>query len=180
VPASNRGGRTWSRGPNKLSASYRARLTRAGITREQWLAGANVQSARGHTYRAPNAAPKEATTRLVRGEATEADVAAIKAWRKTSPLPTGAFGLNDDVAAAVSQLGPPSGWGHVEFTPRSGGQSWTMTVTPKRYMDGDTVLTHEYDRTVEIPGGGGSGTTGAREVLDWLQGEEIDFDVAGS
>ena len=55
-----------------------------------------------------------------------------------------------------------------------------MTVTPRRYMDGDTVLTHAYDKTVEIPGGGGSGTSGAREVLDWLAGEEIGFDVMGS
>ena len=88
--------------------------------------------------------------------------------------------MSDDVAAAVSQLGNPKGWGHIEFTPRAGGEPWTMTVTPKRYMDGDTVKTHAYDRTVQIPGGGGSGTVGAREVLDWLAGEELDYDVMGS
>ena len=55
-----------------------------------------------------------------------------------------------------------------------------LVVTPKRYMDGDQVLTHEYDRTVQIPGGGGSGTTGAREVLDWLVEEDRDFDVMGT
>ena len=55
-----------------------------------------------------------------------------------------------------------------------------MTVTPKRYMDGETVLSHAYDKSVDIPGGGGSGTSGAREVLDWLSGEGRDFDVAGT
>jgi len=88
--------------------------------------------------------------------------------------------MSTDVAAPLSQLGNPRTWGHVEFTPRGDGQPWTMTVTPKRYMDGDTVLTHAYDRSVEIPGGGGAGTTGAREVLDFLAGEEIDFDVMGT
>ena len=88
--------------------------------------------------------------------------------------------MSDDVAAAVSQLGNPRTWGHIEFTPRGEGQSWTMTVTPKRYMDGDQVTTHAYDRSVAIPGGGASGTYGAREVLDWLAGEEIDFDVMGT
>jgi hypothetical protein len=83
--------------------------------------------------------------------------------------------MSDDVAAAVSQLGNYRSWGHIEFIPRADGQPWTMTVTPKRYMDGDTVLTHAYDRTVQIPGGGGAGSVGAREVLDWLTGEEIEF-----
>jgi hypothetical protein len=88
--------------------------------------------------------------------------------------------MSDDVAAAVSQLGNPRQWGHVAFTPTADGRPWTMTVTPKRYMNGDQVLTHAYDKSVQIPGGGGGGTTGAREVLDWLQDEEIDFDIAGS
>jgi hypothetical protein len=116
----------------------------------------------------------------VRGEATENQVAQIQAWQRPPWLPDNQFDMSDDVAAAVSQLGNPRGWGHVAFTPRADGGSWTMTVTPKRYMNGDTVLTHAYDRSVEIPGGGGSGTTGAREVLDWLAGEEIDFDVMGT
>jgi hypothetical protein len=180
VAASNRGGRTWSKGPNKLSASYRARLTRAGITREQWLAGANLQTARGHKYKPPGAAPSDATDRLVSGAATQADVAAIDAWHRPAWLPQSQFDMSDDVAAALSQLGNPRGWGHIAFTPAAEGRPWTMTVTPTRYMDGDTVLTHAYDRTVQIPGGGGSGTTGAREVLDWLVEEDRDFDVMGT
>ena len=88
--------------------------------------------------------------------------------------------MSDDVAAAVSQLGNPKNWGHIAFTPRANGESWTMIVTPKRYMNGDQVLTHAYDRTVDIPGGGGAGTVGAREVLDWLSEEGLDYDVMGT
>ncbi len=178
---SNRGGRTWARGPNKLSPGYRARLERAGITRERWLAGADLRGARAHPYRPPpSAAPGPPTARLVAGEATSEDIAVIDRWQRPSWLPADEFDMSTDVAAAVSQLGPPSGWGHVSFTPAADGEPWTMTVTPKRYMDGDQVLTHEYDRSVQIPGGGGADTIGAREVLDWLGAEEIEFDVMGS
>ena len=81
----------------------------------------------------PGAAPREATGRLVEGSATQADVAAIDAWHRPAWLPQSQFDMSDDVAAAVSQLGNPRGWGHIAFTPSAEGRPWTMTVTPPAY-----------------------------------------------
>ena len=82
MATSNRGGRTWSRGPNKLSASYRARLQRAGITRESWLRGADLRAIRGHRPARPAyAAPEAPANRLLDGEATPADIATLERWR---------------------------------------------------------------------------------------------------
>jgi hypothetical protein len=182
VAKSRRGGRTWS----SLSPSYRQRLTRHGVDRKAWLAGADLRSTRGHAP-APAAwqAPQEATNKLIHGEAMPADIAQVQAWRENAApawLPDQKWDMSDDTAAAVSQIGlPPSQWGHVRFTPRANGEVWTMTVTPAQHMSKDgSVRTHAYDVSVDIPGGGAQGS-GAREVLDWLaEYEDIEYEVEGS
>jgi hypothetical protein len=129
------------------------------------LAGADLRATRGHRPGRPAfAAPEAPTRRLVAGEATATDIAAIEAWQRPAWLPQDRFDMSDDTAAAVSQLGDPNRWGHVTFTPAPAGEPWTMTVE----------YTRGYPRSVQIPGG-----AEATELLHWLADEEIDFDVGG-
>ena len=176
-PGSNK---RWS----DLSPSYRARLKGAGVTREGWLRGNDLRSSRGHAFRSSDAAPAKVVTRFVAGEGSPADLDVLARWRRTTApswLPSDPMFMDDDVAAALSQIGrPPSRWRSVRFTPRDGTQPWTMTVSFKNRR--------AYDRTIEIPGGGAPSSP-AWQVLDWLanpgdydtrRDEEIDYDVGGS
>lgn len=192
-----RGGRTWARGPNALSASYRARLVGAGITRADWLAGADLRTARSQPGYRPNvpaerarrpagAAPKTATDRLLAGDATPSDIAAIEAWRRPAWLPDRAD-MSDDTAAAISQIDlQPRNWGKVEFFAQPDGANWRMVVTPKSQIDkrSGKVKSHAYDRQIVIPGGGAKDTVGASEVLEWLSkadGAPVEkFDITGT
>lgn len=162
--AAKRNGRRWS----DLSPAYRARLQRAGIDREAWLAGTDLRSTRGHAPGPPpDAAPPEPTERLVRGDATAADIREVERWHARHP-----DGLSTDTSAALSQISYPiDRWESVTFVPRPDGEPWTMTVTPKG---------GGYPETVEIPGGGAADTYGAAEVLELLAEEDIDHDVEGS
>jgi len=140
-------------GYRDLTPAYKKRLERSGISKNDWEMGADLRGARGHKPTPPKtAAPIELTQRVVRGEGTEADFRGLAEFTRPGWIPKEA---SVDVAAALSQLPNPRSWDRVEFTPRADGEPWTMTVTPKR----------GYPITIEIPGGGGTGS-GAREVLD--------------
>lgn len=160
---------------NDLSEAYRARLTRTGITREGYLAGDSLMAARGHTPAPPpTAAPAGPTLRETIGEGGPEDLSILERWSRPSWIPSD---MSPPTAAALSQLDvPPSKWGHVHFTPRGDEQPWDMTVTVKGSDEA-------HARTIQIPGGGGAGTWGAREVLDWFAyGDDddlfdIDYDV---
>lgn len=138
-----------------LSPAYQRRLERRGITAKSH-ASANLIRARGHQVSRPaGAAPEDLVTRLVNpGQASVSDFrTAASKFTRPSWVPKDA---PVDVAAALSQLPPPSRWTGVEFTPRGNEEAWTMTV----HLKGNA-----YDREILIPGGGGPGT-GAKSVLD--------------
>jgi hypothetical protein len=126
----------------------------------------------------------EASHRLTAGEATAADIAAVESWAARPGPSWIPDDMSVDARAALSQIDiPPSRWAAVHFTPRADGEPWTMRVTPSGApvrADG----TSPYDRTVEIPGGGGAHSYGAREILDWLMYDDdvddIDFDIGES
>lgn len=150
-------------GWRNLSPSYRDRLTRRGITQAQWELGADLRQARGHKdeiakTRPRSAAGKKLTERLVQGEATPADIAAIQQWRDTQRPAWIPAGIRADVAAALSQLPSPQRWTGVKMYPQGEGRPWTMEVTLKG---------NAYPVTVEIPGGGEE-LSGAWQVLDLL------------
>jgi hypothetical protein len=146
------------RGWSKLSASYRRRLARSGITRQEWEAGADLRAARGHRPKPPSyAAPVDAVDRWVHNKGTNADEDALRAWREASGpdwIP-GEWWVSIDVAGALSQLPPPSTWSHVDFYPAA-GEPWRMVVYPA----------HGYPVEIEIP------ADSAREVLGLLSEPE--------
>jgi len=143
-----------------LTPAYRARLERRGVT-SHTHAVANLTQARGHPSKPPaGAAPRDIVERVVKGQGTESD---WKALRKRGSFIRPAWvpkSTSLDVAAALSQLPPPSRWEDVEFVPRSDGDAWTMIVKLKG---------NAYDREILIPGGGDPGS-GAREVLEIVAG----------
>ncbi len=171
---------------NRLTPTYRARLERAGVSRDRYLAGDSLQAARGHTPQPKGAAPLEATVREARGEGGPSDLEALERWAGSRLRPGWIpRDMSPPTAAALSQIDlPPSKWSSVRFTPRGDDQPWAMVVTPKgvpHHPDGSSP----YDRVIEIPGGGAKSTWGAREVLDWLsydyEGEDqIEWDVGES
>lgn len=158
-----RGGRLWS----QLSPAYRARLEREGIGREEWLRGADLRRARGHTRTLPTwAAPRPETVRLLAGEATEADIATLEAWNRENRPDWASGEMSMDTAAALTQIGvSPARWEDVDIVPRGGERNWVMMVTP----------TNGYPITIEIPGG-----SLAIEVLEFLTELGIDFVVHGT
>ena len=140
-------------GYRNLTPAYKKRLERNGISKNDWEMGIDLRQARGHKPKPPaTAAPIELTQRVVRGEGTESDFRTLAGITRPAWIPKTA---SVDVAAALSQLPNPRSWDRIEFVPRGDGEPWTMIVHPKR----------GYPISIEIPGGGGSGS-GAREVLD--------------
>lgn len=164
-------------GWSKLKAGYRKRLEGAGITRAQWEAGADLRRARSHMPEVKGA-PKELTERVLRGEGTQADLRDLQSWARSALRPSWIpDSMSADTAAALSLIDlAPGQWAAVHFTPAPDGEPWEMRITPKGAplrADG----TSAYDRVVLIPGGGGAGTPGAREVLDWLWETDIQGEV---
>lgn len=152
-----------------LSPDYRARLERQGIDAQSHRE-ANLLGARGHTPQAPSGrADPEATERLTTGEATERDIYDLERWAESKAVPGWIpEEWSVDMKAAASQFSiDPRNVNHIQFTPAADGEPWQVTITPKGVpIDADG--TSAYDRTFEIPGGGGRDTWGAREMLDWL------------
>lgn len=140
---------------NRLTPSYRRRLERQGITAQSHRT-ADLREKRGHKPRRPaNAAPLEATRRMVGEEATDQDRRDLREWREHAPawLPD-RYHMADDVAAALSQLRPPSTWKQVRVVAKAQDEGpWTVTVWYRR---------SPYPQTVEIPNEAGP------EVLDLL------------
>jgi hypothetical protein len=165
VARSRRGERSWS----SLSPTYRQRLERAGVTRQAWLSGADLRSARGREPSPPpGAAPRDVTERVIAGEGSRGDIERLRDWSQGSEYSS----MSPDTAAALSQIPfPVEQWSDVALTPRADGEAWTMTVTPRG---------NGYPVTVDIPGGGGAETSGAWEILELLADEEIDYDVGDS
>ncbi len=141
--------KAWS----QLTAAYRARLERAGVTASTH-ASANKTAARGHPSPRPVGAVDETLiNEVVRGDASVEDLRTL-ASRFTRPSWVPAS-MSVDAAAALSQLPDPKTWRSVEFIPRGEGDAWTMVVHRKG---------NAYDREILIPGGGGPGS-GAKEIL---------------
>lgn len=186
-------------GWSKLSADYRARLERNGVSRREWEAGVDLRATRGHAPAAPRgAAPREVTEAVVGGRATRDDLVALREWSDKALAPSWTRGLDADVAAALSQIPwPPSKWRDVILTPAADGDPWTMRVVPKGRPEngvvtdrkGDDHATTAYDVVIEIPGGGEAGS-GARQVMDLLtfgpgqdgsdEWESVNFDLTGT
>lgn len=170
MAATSRGGRTWARGPNALSPTYRARLEAAGITRQKWLAGADLRQARAHPAPKTGRAPVAATERALAGDATPSDLRRIREWRTSREypkwLPRDQFTLSDEAAASLANIGLAiDQWYPTRYIPAPEGKTGRLTVTPKRYVNKDgTVKTHAYDRTVEVPGG-----REGDELRQWLK-----------
>ncbi len=156
-------------GWSKLTADYRRRLERTGITRRQWERGADLRSSRGHrpppTLR-PNVADAYAAS--IARNATEDQVSVLRSAVVPWWVPKG---LAYDVRVAFAQFRqPPSQWRpgpngepKVTLLPRANGDPWTVTVWYAR---------SPYPHSFEIPGGGGAGS-GAREFLDVLKHPEL-------
>jgi hypothetical protein len=109
---------------------------------------------------------------MLRGEADDADQRLLSRYAQRSQAQGGRprwipKGTAYDVVAALSQLSrPPDRWTRVELQPAPQGQPWTMTV---HYDRG-------YAESIQVPGGGADGT-GARELLDLLEGDQFPDDV---
>lgn len=184
-------------GWSKLTADYRGRIERAGITRSQWEAGADLRAARGKAPAPPAyAAPEELRTDLISGQATMHELERARDWTESALAPAWTAGLDADVAVALSELPRPSRWADVIFTPAADGEPWTMHVVMKGQpvtgvivdRNGNEHATTAYDYEIQIPGGGEAGS-GAKQVMDLLTfgpaGEEdewegIDFDLTGT
>lgn len=151
-------------GWRKLSKSYRARLERQGISQRAWEDGADLRKARGKAPKPrPTAPSPDLISRIVRTP-TEKDLAELRAmFVRPAWIPRD---MSTDVAAALSLLPDPSRWKSVQFIPRPDGEPWTMIVQLKG---------RAYPITIEIPGGGGPGS-GAREVIDFVNGENLKRD----
>lgn len=131
-------------GWRKLSASYRGRLERQGVSRSAWESGADLRSARGKKPPTPSyAAPAEPTHRYVGGYGTDADRRALALWRATlAPgwLPSPLW-MSDDTAAALSRLrAGPQQWRRIDLYPHD-GDPWELVVQFRR----------GYAQTIEIP-----------------------------
>lgn len=140
-----------------LSAPYRQRLERAGITQRGYEQGIDLRAARGHRPPPLVGSPEDLKlyNAVISGQGTEDDFKVLRTtFTRPSWLPAS---TPVDVAAAFSQLPPPSNWKSVQVFPRSDGQPWEVTVERKR----------GYAVTVEIPGGGYEGS-GAKEFLNVL------------
>jgi hypothetical protein len=110
-------------------------------------------------------APREQTERVIAGEGTRADIAAMERWADSADNQHP--DLSADLAAAVSLINAPMDtWQHVHFDPRPDGEPWTMTVTSPSGTE-----------VVDIPGGGAPETEGASEMLEELETEQIDYDT---
>ncbi len=165
--------KTWT----QLSPSYRARLEGAGVDRKAWLAGVDLRGARSHAPGAPvGAAPPEVISRVLADEGSPADLGQLREWQAGQSGEYYYDSMGYEAAAALSQLHtPPERWASVQLTPRDDGRAWTMTVTP---------VGGGYPETIQIPGGGASGS-GAGEILKYLEDlkgedEDFDYDVTGS
>jgi len=175
---------------SKLAPATRKRYKGAGVTRQDYYRGVSLQAARGHAPRpSPQAAPTSIVERVIGGEGTMADLDVLTDWADRLAGTTFGQGIPewmDPVTrAALSQLDlKPAQWGKVHFIPASDDEPWQMIVTPKGApLNADG--TSPYDRTIEIPGGGGKDTVGAREILDWLAyGDDVpdglEWDVGGT
>lgn len=155
-------------GYRKLSTAYRTRLERQGITQEQWELGADLRTARGKAPKPPTTVEPRLVRALLEGPTPAEQLEARAAFVRPSWIPADA---SLDVAVALSQFPNPNRWKEVEFQARSGGEPWTMIVTPKG---------NGYPIAYEIPGGGGPGS-GAREVLDIvteIRNKQIDRNAA--
>jgi hypothetical protein len=147
----------------QLSPTYKARLTRQGITPQLYRSGADLRGARGKlgaSSRPATAAPKEQTDQTVTGGGTDESQRILERWRSTTApawLPASNELLGTDVVAALSQLPSPRSWGNVHFIPSGGGQPWVMQVDIKG----------GYQREIVIPGG-----SDARDVLHLLSSPE--------
>lgn len=179
------GPKNWS----DLSPATRSRLTSAGITRQAWYRGDSLNAAYGHKvrYREPaqrrarGEAPRGPMEREIAGEAIAGDLQALQSWAESKARPSWIpDNMSAPTAAALSQIpGNPKSWGSVHFTPVADDQPWEMIVTPRGHERGDG-----HDIEIEIPGGGGRHTWGAREVLDWLTypdddtfADQFDWDI---
>lgn len=169
------------RGWDELSASYRSRLSGAGVTRSQYEAGADLRKARGHGFRGPRTqAPEEATERIAAGLSTPQDRQAIERWRRSrsypSWLPKDRADLDDATAAILSTISPRpdardragrrAGWRDVEFIYQADG-TVRMVVTPVR----------GYPFEVELPDRDSASQVQA--IVSNLNTPGIEVDVAG-
>ena len=132
---------------DNLSDAYRKRLIGAGVTRDQYLAGADLRKARGKGFRTPTASgfPAESRDRVAAGKSTADDRRNVIAWRQSASypswLPRDPADLDDQTAAILSTIRPypnatdragrRAGWSNVDFTYNADG-TVTMTVTPIR------------------------------------------------
>jgi hypothetical protein len=132
---------------NALSDAYRKRLIGAGITRDQYVAGADLRKARGKGFRTPTASgfPADSRDRVAAGQSTAEDRRNVIAWRQSpsypSWLPRDPADMDDTTAAILSTIRPypnardrrgrRAGWRDVDFTYNQDG-TVTMTVTPIR------------------------------------------------
>ena len=152
---------------SELSAAYRKRLERQGITARSHRT-ADLSRARGHVSTRPVGAIDKATIeRVLTGEGTVGEVVGTDLldrfnWPDWVPHVVRNQGDGFDyavevpVAAALSQLPDPRTWDHVAFSPRVGDEPWEMVVYVKRRTTPRRIL---------IPGGGEPGS-GAKQVLD--------------
>ena len=147
-------------GFSRLSASYRRRIERT-VGRDAWEAGADLRAARGKTPKPPpTAAPTKIVERVVGGGGTPEDFRELGTWTRPGWIPKT---MREDVAAALSQLPPPSRWSHVSFHATADGAPWRMVVEMKGRAD---------PVEIERPGGGAVGT-GARDVLELLSDPKL-------
>lgn len=132
---------------NALSDAYRKRLIGAGITRDQYVAGADLRKARGKGFRTPTASgfPTDSRDRVAAGQSTSEDRRNVTAWRQSpsypSWLPRDPADMDDQTAAILSTIRPypnardrrgrRAGWRDVDFKYNADG-TVTMTVTPIR------------------------------------------------
>ena len=165
-----------------LTAAYRRRLERAGITRDQYTAGADLRKARGHAFRTPTPSgfPNDSQQRVINGQSTADDRRRVAAWRQSASypswLPRDPADLDDQTAVilstirpypnAVDRAGRRAGWRDVQFTYLPDG-TVTMRVTPLR----------GYPFEVTLPDSDAAGQV--KSILRRLNTPGIDIDNKG-
>jgi hypothetical protein len=146
------------RGWDALSAEYRARLERGGITRESYGAGESLRTARGHSpaYPAPTERA-EIAGRLASGDITAADQRRINAWQQSRAYPAWAektLPNQPNVALTIiaSGAGHPNTWEQIEVTVPRRGETGPIVYTITK-DDGsviDVVLPEDVGRQAAI------------------------------
>ena len=126
------------KGWGELSPPYRKRLEGAGIDRQAYESGANLNRARGHAVAAPEALRQAAA----QNQFGPGERQALSQWRRANaPKWLGdAADVGDTTAALISELPPASKWAKVVFEESAASGKVRLNVTLKNGERASVIL----------------------------------------